>query len=125
MSTLFTTAGETPRLADAFRILFPVANDWQTIGSLMHIPPEVLENIRTTEREVPTNCLRAMLGEAFRLTDTPLTWRALAEAVKPINPAKAKEIRDAYYRVGKLLDMPVVLNGVGNADEYNAWLRTV
>ena len=101
MSTLlFTTAGETPRLGDALRILLPVANDWQIIGTLMHITPDVLANIRTTEKEVPIQCLRAMLEKAFVLTDPPLSWKALAEAVEPINPAKAKEIRDTYCGVG-------------------------
>ena len=78
----------------------------------MRIHPEVLENIRTTEREVPINCLKAMLENAFVLIDPPLTWRALAEAVEPINPAKAKEIRDTYCGVGKLLDIMAIVVGV-------------
>ena len=100
--------GDVPvSLPDALRILLPVANDWQTIGTLMGIAPDVLENIRTREKEVPINCLRAMLGKMIKLTDPSPTWKALAEAVEPIDPDKAKEIQDSY-RVGggELLTSP-------------------
>ena len=80
----------------------PVAKDWQIIGTLMRIPPDALENIRTREKEVPIHCLRAMLEKAFVLIDPPLTWKAIAEAVEPTNAVKAKEIRDTYCGVGKL-----------------------
>ena len=93
--------GDVPvSLPDALRILLPVANDWQTIGTLMGIASDVLENIRTREKEVPINCLRAMLGKMIRLTDPSPTWKALAEAVEPIDPDKAKEIRDNYVGGG-------------------------
>ena len=68
----------------------------------MRVPPDVLANIRTIEREVPINCLRAMLEKVLTLTDPPPTWKALAEAVEPINPAKAKEIQDNFCRQGEL-----------------------
>ena len=71
----------------------------------MGIPPDALENIRTREKEVPINCLRAMLEKVFTLTDPPPTWNELAEAIEPINPAKAKQIRGKYFGVGKLLDI--------------------
>ena len=90
-------------MADALRILLPVANHWQTIGTLMHIPPDILENIRTREREEPIKCLMAMLTKLVTLTDPTPTWKALAEAVEPINQAKAKEIRDSYVGRGQLL----------------------
>ena len=71
----------------------------------MRIPPEVLANIRTREREAPINCLRAMLEEILKLTDPPPTWKALAEAVELINPAKAKEIRGKYVGGGERLKL--------------------
>ena len=88
-------------LADALSILLPVANEWQTIGTLMRIPLDVLENIRTREREAPRNCLRVMLVEMLKLTTPPPTWKALAKAVEPMNPAKAKEIQEKYISRGQ------------------------
>ena len=71
----------------------------------MRVPPGVLENIRTREREEPINCLRAMLEKLLTLTIHQTTWKALAEAVEPINPAKAKEIREKDVGESELLDL--------------------
>ena len=70
----------------------------------MHVPHDALENIRTREREVPIECLRAMLAKLVTLTNPPPTWKALAEAVKLINPAKAKEIQEEYNGGSELLN---------------------
>ena len=40
------------------------------------------------------DCLREMLSEWLKIDDPPPTWNTLVDAIKPINPVKAQEIRN-------------------------------
>ena len=86
---------QKPRLNDAFHELLPVASDWQNIGTLLEVEPYVLDQIgcdvsRATDR------LRVMLSKWRNQCDPSPTWRALADSVEHINPAKAKSMRDRF-----------------------------
>ncbi len=81
------------------RILLPIASKWMLIGTLLEVPKDVLTNIRIKEREDPQECLRAMLAT---LVYSATSWAGLAEAVEPVNPAKAKEIREKYLSIGSV-----------------------
>ncbi len=90
-----TTAGEPPKLADALRVLLPIASDWKIVGTLLEIPDHVLESIRHAEREEPKECLRKMLVEWPNKVDYSPSWGRLAEAVEAVDPTLAQKIRES------------------------------
>jgi hypothetical protein len=84
---------DKPRLKDVLRKLLPLAAKWQNIGTLLGIQHHILERIQHDNGHDCSNCLREMLNEWLK--NDP-TWKDLAEAIKPFNPAKADEIRRDY-----------------------------
>ena len=56
------SAGEKD-LADAFRITFPVAMNWKSIGTLLWVPPHLLDMIDIPQKGFD-DCLRDMLSVA-------------------------------------------------------------
>lgn len=84
-----------PSIIPAFRLLDPLASEWQNIGTYLHIRCGDLETIKTDESRAKS-CLREMLNTWLKQIDPLPTWNDLAEAVQPFNPRIAKEIREQY-----------------------------
>ena len=86
----------TPSLQEAFKILIPVASQWQSMAVLLGVPSNLVDVIRDENSRV-NDRLSSMLGRWLNQTDPAPSWNALAEAVTALgNQAKAKEIRDKY-----------------------------
>ena len=84
------SAGEKD-LADAFRITFPVAKNWKSIGALLRVPPHQLDMIEILQKGFD-DCLRDMLSVWLKQIDPYPTWQSLADAVQIINPSVAQQI---------------------------------
>lgn len=83
--------------ADLFRLLLPLAGEWQNIGVLLNIPDGSLDNIREANHHQPRDCLREMIKIWLAMIDPEPTWESLVKAVECINPRKAEEIRSKYH----------------------------
>lgn len=80
------------QLPNAFRMLLPVADNWQNIGILLHIPDEKLTSIVSERLPYAVDNLREMLRVWLKQTDPKPSWEAIVEAVKPFDAKKADEI---------------------------------
>ena len=87
-----------PDLAEAHRILKPLAHEWENIGMYLRIPEHEIEVIKIEERGVLRNCLRELLKVWLRGVATPPSWWALAEAVGEVDGRVAREITDRHTR---------------------------
>ena len=76
----------------------PLASNWKTVGTLLNLSDSDLDSIKADNQNQSLECLREMLSHWLRQVNPEPTWEALANAVEPINPAKAKEIRDKYLK---------------------------
>ena len=93
-------SGGRPDSADVLKEMIPLARHWKTIGTLLHVPNLVLDRIKSDEGGI-CDQLREMLSEWLKRTSPSPTWAALADAVEPIDPSKANELRK------RCLDIPV------------------
>ena len=79
-----------------FEILLPLATHWKTIGALLRLKVDILDGIKSEERDVH-NCLLAMLSQLSKQqVDPPPTWAVLAEAVEKVDPSIAECIRKKH-----------------------------
>ena len=91
---LYNFSGVKPKLKDVFHKLLPLATNWKNIGALLGISNDKLQAIRCDEQHIH-DCLREMISEWLKTTDPQPTWNNLADAVKPFDPSKAKEIQNS------------------------------
>lgn len=85
----------TLTLRNTLKLLFPSADEWQNIGVFLDLPAGVLQTI-AKDNSRSRDCLREMLEVWLKQTDPRPTWKALAEAVKPIDPNLSKTITDKH-----------------------------
>ena len=88
-----------PTLQDAFRVLRPLAYDWQNIGVLLGLESHVLKEIKYTNPGSAKDCLREMLDQWLKRTEPPPSSWQLAEAVKD---AGDDEHQDIACKIRKL-----------------------
>ena len=89
----FITAGVTPTLQEAYKVVLPLATQWQNIGTLLDVNNSVLRRIETDFRSA-MDCLREVLSYWLKATVPMPTWSALAEAVEPLDLHIAERIRE-------------------------------
>ena len=85
-------ADETPQLAEAFKVLIPVAKEWQNIGVLLELSDQDLKSIDADGDNDITH-LREMLRLWLSHVDHPPSWGALAEATEPFDTQIADKLR--------------------------------
>ena len=79
-------------LAKSFKMLIPIAKEWQNIGTLLELSQEELDSI-STRCVGDINQLREMLRLWLSHIDNPSSlWKTLAEAVEPFNTQIAAKI---------------------------------
>ena len=86
--------GEKPQLAKAFKMLIPIAKEWQNIGILLGLKHQDLKSI-DTDGDSDINHLREMLILWLSSVDRPPwpSWEALAEAVELFDTQIAAKIK--------------------------------
>lgn len=90
------TSKECLKLAHLLGKLMPLAGDWQNIGTLLSMPPQVLKMIRLDNPNRTRDCLREMREEWLKMIAPPPSWQQLVEAVEVVDQSKAKDIHDKY-----------------------------
>ena len=87
-------ADERPQLAKAFKMLIPIAKEWQNIGILLGLKHQDLKSI-DTDGDSDINHLREMLILWLSSVDRPPwpSWEALAEAVELFDTQIAAKIK--------------------------------
>ena len=94
--TLYNTyTGYHPTLSKPFGEVLPLASEWYYLGVLLNIPESRLSAIRKNNHD-RRDRLREILMQWLKQTDPAQLWHELAEAVEPLNPAKAQQIRQKY-----------------------------
>ena len=79
-------------LAKSFKMLIPIANEWQNIGTLLELSQKELKSI-STSCVGDISQLREMLGLWLSHIDNPSSLlKTLAEAVEPFNSQIAAEM---------------------------------
>ena len=82
-------------LSDIFRTLYPIAREWENIGTLLCISPDQLSNIGH-DYDGAQNCLREMVKLWLKQVTIRPTWQSLACAVSVIDPKIALKISETY-----------------------------
>ena len=88
-ATLAAEGGKKPQLAKAFKLLIPIAEEWQNIGTLLELEDEALTSIATVSNK-NSDRLREVLK--LWLSQEP-SWEALAEAVEPFSDQVATKVK--------------------------------
>ena len=81
--------GKKPQLAKAFKLLIPIAEEWQNIGTLLELEDEALTSIATISNK-NIDRLREVLK--LWLSQEP-SWEVLAEAVEPFSDQVAAKVK--------------------------------
>ena len=89
-------ADERPQLAEAFKMLIPIAKEWQNIGVLLKLSDQDLKSI-DTDGDSDINHLREMLRLWLSCVDRPPSWGTLAEAVELFDAEVAAKIKAIYF----------------------------
>ena len=82
-----------PELKDVFKKLLPLAHEWKSIGILVRVKHNILENIKREEHGV-RDCLSNMLSEWLKMVEPSPTWEEIVDAVKQVDASAAKEIEE-------------------------------
>ena len=77
-------------LPKAFKLLLPVASEWENIGLCLGLC-DFEDSVKATAK-TPASCLREMLKLWLNRVDPPPTWKELAEAVEPFDGDIAAKI---------------------------------
>ena len=93
-----TQSQAKPELSDLFSILLPVASEWKSLGTLLKLRDSDLDTIKADNHNQSVDCLRETLSLLLQQTEPTCTWQAVAEAVKLLNPQKAKEISNQFLK---------------------------
>ena len=80
-------------MRNAFKMLLPVSAEWKSIGTLMYIPQNVLQEIDANQQRA-TDCLREMLSKWMNQVNPSPMWSIIAEAVEDFDPSIARKIRE-------------------------------
>jgi len=88
----------TLTIKNTLRLLFSSADKWQNIGVFLEVPEGVLKTI-AKDNSCSQDCLREMLWAWLKQIHPRPTWKALAEAVEPIDPNLSKTIIDKYVNI--------------------------
>ena len=83
----------TPELRDIFKKLIPLAHEWKSIGILLGMEANILENIETEKHRV-NDRLSSMLSEWLKMANPPTTWKNITDAVLVVDASAAKEIEE-------------------------------
>ena len=86
---------DEPTLSETFRILFPIACEWENIGTLLRISPDQLSNIGHDYNRA-RDCLREMVKLWLKQVTICPTWQSLADAVSVFDPKIALQISETY-----------------------------
>ena len=86
---------DEPTLRETFRILFPIAREWENIGTLLDLSPDQLSNIKNDNDGVQ-NCLREMVKLWLKQVTVHPTWQSLADAVSLIDMRISLKISETY-----------------------------
>ena len=78
-------------LVKAFKEVFHLSRNWHHLGFFLNIPESSMSTI-FHQNDSDHDCLHETLKEWLKQTDSPPTWRELAEAVKSLDPDKAQVI---------------------------------
>ena len=84
-------AAGRPQLSKAFKMLIPIAKEWQNIGVLLELTDQDLKSI-AADGDNDINHLREMLRLWLSQVDPPPSWEALSEAVEPFDPLIAAKL---------------------------------
>ena len=91
-NSLLNCLGDKPKLKDVFKMLLPIASDWEAIGVLLGAEEGDLDGIKHDEQGA-TKRLRKLISWWLKQVDPSPTWQVLAKALKPLNPQIASKIR--------------------------------
>ena len=90
-ATVAAKEGKKPQLAKAFKLLIPVAEEWQNIGTLLELDNESLKSISAVGKK-DIDRLREMLTLWLSKEDPSPSWETLAEAVEPFSDKVAAKV---------------------------------
>ena len=79
-------------MAKAFKLLIPIAEEWQNIGTLLELEDEALTSIAAVNNK-NNDRLREMLKLWLSQEDPVPSWEALAEAVEPFSDQVATKVK--------------------------------
>ena len=91
--------GDKPKLSKALKELLPLAANWKTIGGLLDINKDILDQIQRDEVGV-TDCLHEMLFKWLKKIDPQPTWTDIADAIEYFDEQIAKNIRQRLASSG-------------------------
>jgi hypothetical protein len=81
-----------PTLNESYKILVPIAHDWQSIGVMLDLEHNSLKTIKYNNIDAKS-CLQDMLHQWLVRVSPPPTWEKLAEAVEHADETVARKIR--------------------------------
>ena len=87
-----TSLCEKENLSKAFKLLLPLASEWENIGLCLELD-NFKDSVKATAK-TPPSCLREMLKLWLNRVDPPPTWKELTEAVEPFNGDIAAKIKE-------------------------------
>ena len=91
-SAASTMSDNPPTLPKMLKILLPMSQDWENIGTMLSLSDKHLTAIKARCKDVPDKCLKEMLSDWLKQTNPRPTKSALVEAVGMYNPSLADEI---------------------------------
>ena len=77
---------------NCLKFLLPEAKHWHNIGIFLEVPEPTLEQIESDYRGDCQQCVREMIKRWLKQVNPPPSWKALADALKIINPRLAEQI---------------------------------
>ena len=87
--------GKKPQLAKAFKILIPIAEEWQNVGTLLELEDDAFTSIAAAGKK-DIDRLREMLKLWISQEDPVPSWEALAEAVEPFSDEVVAKVKSQY-----------------------------
>ena len=87
-----TTSDNPPTLPKMLKILLPMSQDWENIGTMLSLNDKQLTAIKARCKDVPDKCFKEVLNVWLKQTDPPPTKSALVDAVEMYNPSLADKI---------------------------------
>jgi hypothetical protein len=86
--------GKKPQLAKAFKLLIPIAEEWQNIGILLGVEDDTLTSIAADGKlKKDIDRLREILRLWISQEDPVPSWEALAEAVEPFSDEVVAKVK--------------------------------
>ena len=79
-------------MAKAFKLLIPIAEEWQNIGTLLELEDEALTSIATVSNK-SIDRLREVLKLWLSKENTLSSWETLAEAVEPFSDQVTAKVK--------------------------------